>query len=135
MPTIIPKVGRYTPEYVRWLIRAERDLAVIMGYKQVSTPIQTAYDTNLYGISYGTPRPGYIQHPEALPKWCRGWFYCAPLIGKYKVSIQFIDEGSAITASTAGQHYTVHVEDHCDVDHALFYAIVKAVTMRLAAIQ
>ena len=126
MTTPTQKINLNDQTYARSLLVAERDLAVIMGYREVSTPVQTSYNTNLTGIGIGKPTP------EELPKWCRGWFFCAPLIIQYQVSIEFKEECNGITASSGGKRYSVQIDDHFDAAHALHYAVVKAVTMRLA---
>ena len=104
-------------EYFRSCVARERQLAHLLGHK-----VEEFYE------DAGTLWDGTV----AMPKWTRNWAACGPLIAEYEIDVRFEREegvghghghGHCIHAGAV----TVQVSDHPDRQHALMYAVVKAV--------
>jgi hypothetical protein len=100
-------------EYFRSCVARERQLAHLLGHK-----VEEFYE------DAGTLWDGTV----AMPKWTREWAACGPLIAEYEIDVRF-DHGEE-----AGHGHCIHagavsvlVSDHRDRQHALMYAVVKAV--------
>jgi hypothetical protein len=105
-------------EYFRSCVALERHLAQLLGMRNIEEFSENA---------------GALWH-EALPvpRWCRDWEACAPLIAAHTLHIEWDDDpadphGPAVRIA----RQRVHLKDHPTRDHALRYAIVKATIAHL----
>ena len=101
-------------EYFRSCVARERHLAHLLGHHHLEEFYEDA----------GTLWDG----TTAMPKWTRDWAACGPLIWQYEIAIRFDREpGEAHAHCVHAGPVSVLVSDHPDVQHALMYAVVKAV--------
>ncbi len=105
-------------EYFRSCVSQERRLAQLLGHHNVEEFYESA----------GT----LWENAKALPRWTRDWQACGPLIAEYELVVAYDHEpddahGPAIRIGAT----RVHFSDHPSRDHALRYAIVKAVITHL----
>ncbi|MBK4737503.1 aminoacyl-tRNA synthetase [Noviherbaspirillum pedocola] len=104
-------------EYFRSCVARERHLAHLLGHN-----VEEFYE------DAGTLWDG----TTAMPKWTRDWAACAPLIVQHEIPIRFDREpGAAHAHCVHAGPVSVHVCDHPDLQHALMYAVVKAVIFYL----
>lgn len=104
-------------EYFRSCVARERQLAHLLGHK-----VEEFYE------DAGTLWDGQV----AMPKWTRDWAACAPLIAEHEVDLRFDrDTGAGHAHCIHAGPVSVHVSDHPDRQHALMYAVVKAVVHML----
>jgi hypothetical protein len=100
-------------EYFRSCVARERQLAHLLGHK-----VEEFYE------DAGTLWDGTV----AMPKWTRNWAACGPLIAEYEIELRFDRrEGEAHAHCVHAGVVTVTVSDHPDRQHAVMYAVVKAV--------
>jgi len=100
-------------EYFRSCVARERQLAHLLGHK-----VEEFYE------DAGTLWDGTV----AMPKWTRSWAACGPLIAEYEIELRFDrGEGEAHAHCVHAGAVTVMVSDHPDREHAVMYAVVKAV--------
>lgn len=105
-------------EYFRSCVAKERQLAQLLGHHNVEEFYESA--------------GSLWENTQVLPKWTRDWKACGPLLARYSLAISYQDlpddpHGKAIHIGTT----LVHLSDHPDKDHALMFAIVKAVITHL----
>jgi hypothetical protein len=104
-------------EYFRSCVARERQLAHLLGHK-----VEEFYE------DAGTLWDGAL----AMPKWTRDWGACGPLIGVYQIDVRFDrEEGAEQAHCIHAGAVSVQVSDHPDRQHALMYAVVKAVVYLL----
>jgi hypothetical protein len=104
-------------EYFRSCVARERQLAHLLGHK-----VEEFYE------DAGTLWDGTV----AMPKWTRNWAACGPLIAEYEIELRFDRAaGEAHAHCVHAGAVTVAVSDHPDRQHALMYAVVKAVVHML----
>lgn len=101
-------------EYFRSCVAKERHLAQLLGHHNVEEFYENA----------GT----LWEDAHALPKWTRDWNACGPLMTQYDLTVHFHSDpkhphGDSIHIDAI----TVRCADHPTKDHAVRYAIVKAV--------
>jgi hypothetical protein len=105
-------------EYFRSCVAQERHLARLLGMHNIEEFYENA---------------GSLWHDnQEVPKWTRRWEACGPLIAQYGLHVNCIDDiddrhGAAVLVDDTHVHFC----DHPTHDHALRYAIVKAVIARL----
>ena len=100
-------------EYFRSCVARERQLAHLLGHK-----VEEFYE------DAGTLWDGTV----AMPKWTRDWAACGPLIAQHEIELRFdreLDAGQAPCVHAGA--VAVRVSDHPDRQHAVMYAVVKAV--------
>jgi hypothetical protein len=105
-------------EYFRSCVAKERQLAQLLGHHNVEEFYESA--------------GSLWENTQMLPKWTRDWKACGPLLARYELAISYQDlpgdpHGRSIHIGTT----LVHISDHPDKDHALRFAIVKAVICHL----
>ena len=104
-------------EYFRSCVARERQLAHLLGHK-----VEEFYE------DAGTLWDG----TTAMPKWTRDWAACGPLIAEYEIELRYDRAaGEAHAHCVHAGPVTVTVSDHPDRQHALMYAVVKAVVHML----
>ena len=104
-------------EYFRSCVARERQLAHLLGHK-----VEEFYE------DAGTLWDGAV----AMPRWTRDWAACGPLIAEHEIAVRFdrdAAEGHAHCIHAGA--VSVNVSDHPDRQHALMYAVVKAVVYLL----
>lgn len=100
-------------EYFRSCVARERQLAHLLGHK-----VEEFYE------DAGTLWDGTV----AMPKWTRDWAACGPLIAEYEIDLRFDrDAGAGAAHHVHAGAVAVQVSDHPDRQHAVMYAVVKAV--------
>ena len=100
-------------EYFRSCVARERQLAHLLGHK-----VEEFYE------DAGTLWDG----ATAMPKWTRDWAACGPLLVDYEIELRYDHEpGEAHAHCVHAGAVSVHVAEHPDRQHALMYAVVKAV--------
>lgn len=100
-------------EYFRSCVARERRLAQLLGH-----------EVEEYADSAGTLWEGR----EAMPRWTRDWNACGALIAEYALPISFShDDGRTGCAMVCAGPVSVRVAEHPDAEHALRFAVVKAV--------
>jgi hypothetical protein len=105
-------------EYFRSCVAQERHLAQLLGMRNIEEFSESA---------------GVLWH-EALPvpRWTRNWEACGPLIAEYALHIEWNnDDADPHGPAVQIEQLRVHLKDHPTPDHALRYAVVKAVIARL----
>ncbi len=100
-------------EYFRSCVARERQLAHLLGHK-----VEEFYE------DAGTLWDG----ATAMPKWTRDWAACGPLLVDYEIELRYDHEpGEPHAHCVHAGPVSVHVAEHPDRQHALMYAVVKAV--------
>jgi hypothetical protein len=105
-------------EYFRSCVAQERHLAQLLGMRNIEEFSESA------GVLWHEASP--------VPRWSRAWEACAPLIAEYALCIEWdADPADPHGPAVRIDKLRVHLNDHPSADHALRYAIVKAVIARL----
>jgi hypothetical protein len=99
-------------EYFRSCVARERQLAHLLGHK-----VEEFYE------DAGTLWDGTV----AMPKWTREMAACAPLIAEHCIDVRFDRDAAGHAHCIHAGAVSVLVSDHPDRQHALMYAVVKAV--------
>ena len=100
-------------EYFRSCIAKERQLAHLLGYRQIEECYESA----------GTLWDGN----HKLPQWTRDWQACGPLLAQYCLPLAYDDDDGAVRIGSTW----VHFADHPTRERALMYGIVKELVFRL----
>lgn len=100
-------------EYFRSCVARERRLAQLLGH-----------EVEEYADSAGTLWEGRTP----MPKWTRDWAACGALIAEYRLTIAFTHApGEAHSSAVSVGPVIVRLAEHPDAEHALRFAVVKAV--------
>ena len=101
-------------QYFRSCVAQERHLAHLLGCHEIEEDYESA------GVLFN--------HGRALPQWTRDWSACGPLIARYRLAVVFVEEDEAHPGGCVRVNGTsVRVADHPSTEHALRFAVVKAV--------
>lgn len=101
-------------QYFRSCVAQERHLAHLLGCHEIEEDYESA------GVLFNHGRP--------LPQWTRDWSACGPLIARHRLTVEFQDSDEAHPGGCIRVNGTsVRVDDHPSADHALRFAVVKAV--------
>jgi len=103
-------------EYFRSCVAQERHLAQLLG---------------MHNIEEFYEHAGALWHDgKRVPAWTRDWRACGPLIAEYGLCVDFgadARHGDVVQVEAT----SIPLCDHPDRDHALRFAVVKAVIAQL----
>jgi hypothetical protein len=118
-------------------IEAEKELAELLGHKNIRPfPMRVSKGRKEEEITFLMADGGGDKlSGKNLPRWCRDWSACGPLMVKHGISVEPPTDDYQGWTYLPGLSWKIKANDHPDRDTAVRYAIVQTVIKKLTTQQ